>query len=71
MSIATVTTTPTTTTTTAGVRLEQMRALPFITLDDLLGEPPALILAPHADDESLGCGGLIAEACLQEGRRAW
>ncbi len=49
---------------TAGERQAQMRALPLATLDELLGETPALILAPHADDESLGCGGLIAEACL-------
>jgi LmbE family N-acetylglucosaminyl deacetylase len=37
-----------------------MRALP-ISADPPLGR--TMILAPHADDESLGCGGLIAELC--------
>lgn len=40
-----------------------MRSLPLRGLDDIIGRGCVLILAPHADDESLGCGGLIAEAC--------
>jgi LmbE family N-acetylglucosaminyl deacetylase len=39
-----------------------MRSLPVRDLDAVIGEGHVLILAPHADDESLGCGGLIAEA---------
>ncbi len=39
------------------------RALPLRPCDPLLTSGRALILAPHADDESLGCGGLIAELC--------
>ena len=40
-----------------------MRSLPFADLDEIVGPSRALILSPHPDDESLGCGGLIAEAC--------
>ena len=45
--------------------LAAMAALPILPFEAKFGAAPLLILAPHPDDESLGCGGLIAEACAR------
>ncbi len=47
----------------AGDVLAALDCFPYAGIETILGEERALILAPHADDESLGCGGLIAECC--------
>ncbi|NHN87143.1 PIG-L deacetylase family protein [Acetobacter conturbans] len=46
--------------------LEAFRNFPLRDLDDI-APGTTLIAAPHPDDESLGCGGFIAEA-VQRGR---
>jgi len=51
---------------TAGEAIRRMEALPVADLATILGGRTPLVLAPHADDESLGCGGLLAE-CAERG----
>jgi LmbE family N-acetylglucosaminyl deacetylase len=53
---------------TASEVIVAMETLPDAEIDTILGGERPLILAPHADDESLGCGGLIA-ACCERGRQ--
>ena len=42
--------------------LRLTRGVPRVSAGDLTGGAPVVVLAPHPDDESLGCGALLAHA---------
>ena len=46
----------------AGPYLEALRTSLVVTVRELTGGRPFAVLSPHPDDETLGAGGLIAEA---------
>lgn len=50
---------------TAGELLDAAHRFQFRPLRERLENRPFIVIAPHPDDESLACGGLIAEACRQ------
>lgn len=50
----------------AGSYLDGVRQQPVVSLQTLTGGFPFVILSPHPDDETLGAGGLIAQACAAD-----
>jgi LmbE family N-acetylglucosaminyl deacetylase len=50
---------------TSGELLAAAHSFPFRRLREMLEGQPFIVIAPHPDDESLACGGMLAEACRQ------
>jgi LmbE family N-acetylglucosaminyl deacetylase len=49
--------------------LAAAHGFPFATLEERIGKGGLVVIAPHPDDESLACGGMLAAAC-EQGRPA-
>jgi LmbE family N-acetylglucosaminyl deacetylase len=50
----------------AGQYMQALRTSPVAIPNELTGGRPFVVLSPHPDDETLGAGGLIAEACARD-----